>query len=244
MNVCCLRHKGWPFLTLTYVSPKAISFVAAQIGVSAGCISRYGESRNTKFNHILEICESYGYRQETAWEELGIYVETLSSRLRDETAALKEIVTYAVANHIILPRITTLEKMVNDMMNRMDAAIFARISSSLSEEQKNRLGSVLTSEGNGLSELLYISFGSGSLTWLEQIGRFSVKSAELAEKNLLVQSGFHLVLEDGVLRPGFSLLESGYDVDVHIRLFVEIKAVAQSELLELCLLAVGLLLGC
>ena len=34
------------------------------------------------------------------------------------------------------------------------------------------------------------------------------------------------------------------DVDVHIRLFVEIKAVAQSELLEFCLLTVGLLLGC
>ena len=79
---------------------------------------------------------------------------------------------------------------------------------------------------------------------LEQIGGFSVKSAKLAEQNLLVQSGFHLVLEDGVLRPGFALLESGYDIDVHIRLFIEIKAVAQSELLELRFLAVGLLLGC
>lgn len=161
MNVCCLRHKGWPFLTLTYVSPKAISFVATQIGVSAGCISRYGESRNTKFNHILEICESYGYRQETAWDDLSKYVESLSSRLRDETAALKEIVAYAVANRIILPRITTLEKMVNDTMNRMDAAVFARISSSLSEEQKNRLDSVLTSEGNGLSELFRLKDVSG-----------------------------------------------------------------------------------
>ena len=80
------------------------------------------------------------------------------------------------------------------------------------------------------------------LDGLEKVGGLAVKSAELAKKNLLVQSGFHLVLEDGVLRPGFSFLESGYDVDVHIRLFVEIKAVAQSELLEFCLLTVGLLL--
>lgn len=161
MNVCCLRHKGWPFLTLTYVSPKAISYVASQISVSAGCITRYGDSKNTKFNHILEICETYGYRQETAWEELGKYVEQLSSRMRDETAALKEIVTYAVANRIILPRITTLEKMVNEAMNRMDAIVFNRISSTLTDEQKDGLDNILTSEDSGQSELFKLRDVSG-----------------------------------------------------------------------------------
>ena len=161
MNVCCLRHKGWPFLTLSYVSPKVISYVASQIGVSAGCISRYGDSKNTKFNHILEICETYGYRQETAWEDLGKYVEHLSSRMRDETAALKEIAAYAVANRIILPRITTLEKMVNDSMNRMDAIVFNRISSALTKEQKDGLDSILTSEENGQSELFRLKDVSG-----------------------------------------------------------------------------------
>lgn len=66
MTHCCLRHKGWPYPALDSVPLKVLNFVSAQIDVDPEVIQGYGRNKNTKSNHLLEICSNYGYRQEEA----------------------------------------------------------------------------------------------------------------------------------------------------------------------------------
>ena len=74
LNICTLRHKGWPYNALSFVAPKVIDYVAGQVRVPSACIEKYGENRNTRHNHILEICSVYGYRLDSSCPEINTFL--------------------------------------------------------------------------------------------------------------------------------------------------------------------------
>lgn len=144
MTLCCLRHKGWPYSAMASVAPKVISFVAGRIGVPATCISRYGENKSTRYNHLAEICTIYGYRQDNnALPETKKFIEDCSKRINDLVAIIKEVITFSIQHRIIPPRITSIERMVRDAVNGEEERVFDMISGLLSSEQKSKLDNLM-----------------------------------------------------------------------------------------------------
>lgn len=136
MTLCCIRHKGWPYSVLESVPEKVISFVAGQVGVKDLTGFEYGRNKNTKANHLSEICSCYGYRQEEAWNDLNLFVKGISNRLNDIVSITKEVIGYSVLHKIIPPKVNTIARWAHDAVSEEEERIFASVSTSLSKDQK------------------------------------------------------------------------------------------------------------
>lgn len=161
MTLCCLRHKGWPYSAKASVAPKVISFVAGQIGAPATCISRYGENKSTRYNHLAEICTIYGYRQDSAWPEIEAFIYECAKKMNDLMSIIKEAVRFAIMNKIIPQRITTLERTVRDAVNKEEERVFKMIYGLLSEKQKEQLDNLMELGDSNTSGLFDIKEVSG-----------------------------------------------------------------------------------
>lgn len=161
MTLCCLRHKGWPYSAMASVAPKVISFVAGQIGAPATCISRYGENKSTRYNHLAEICTIYGYRQDSAWPEIEAFIYECAKKMNDLMSIIKEAVRFAIMNKIIPQRITTLERTVRDAVNKEEERVFKMIYGLLSEKQKEQLDNLMELGDSNTSGLFDIKEVSG-----------------------------------------------------------------------------------
>ena len=161
MTLCCLRHKGWPYSAMASVAPKVISFVAGQIGAPATCISRYGENKSTRYNHLTEICTIYGYRQDSAWPEIEAFIYECAKKMNDLMSIIKEAVRFAIMNKIIPQRITTLERTVRDAVNKEEERVFKMIYALLSERQKEQLDNLMELGDSNTSGLFDIKEVSG-----------------------------------------------------------------------------------
>ena len=161
MTLCCLRHKGWPYSAMASVAPKVISFVAGQIGAPATCISRYGENKSTRYNHLTEICTIYGYRQDSAWPEIEAFIYECAKKMNDLMSIIKEAIRFATINKIIPQRITTLERTVRDAVNKEEERVFKMIYALLSERQKEQLDNLMELGDSNTSGLFDIKEVSG-----------------------------------------------------------------------------------
>lgn len=160
MTICCLRHKGWPYNAMTSIPPKVISYVAGQVKVPATCISKYGENKSTRYNHLAEICTIYGYRQDSAWPEIEAFIYECAKKMNDLMSIIREAVRYSIAHKIIPPRITGLERIVRDAVNKEEERVFKMICKLLSEEQRKQLDNLMKiGEGrtSGLFEIKEVS---------------------------------------------------------------------------------------
>ena len=161
MTICCLRHKGWPYNAMTSIPPKVISYVAGQVKVPATCISKYGENKSTRYNHLAEICTIYGYRQDSAWPEIEAFIYECAKKMNDLMSIIREAVRYSIAHKIIPPRITGLERIVRDAVNKEEERVFKMICKLLSEEQRKQLDSLMELGENNTSGLFDIKEVSG-----------------------------------------------------------------------------------
>lgn len=161
MTICCLRHKGWPYSAIASISPKVISFVAGQVKVPATCISKYGENKSTRYNHLAEICTIYGYRQDSAWPEIEAFIYECAKKMNDLMSIIREAVRFSIAHKIIPPRITSLERIVRDAVNKEEDRVFKMICKLLTEEQRKKLDNLMELGENNTSGLFDIKDVSG-----------------------------------------------------------------------------------
>ena len=161
MTLCCLRHKGWPYPVLDSVPLKVLNFVSAQIDVDPVVIQGYGRNKNTKSNHLLEICSYYGYRQEDAWGEVTDFIRCCSHRLNDLVAITKETVQFSKEHRIIPPKLSTIARMAHDAIGEEEERVFSSVSGSLSSEQKEKLDQLLELSDGNTSSLFEMKDVSG-----------------------------------------------------------------------------------
>ena len=161
MTICCLRHKGWPYLTMESVPDKVIRYVAEQISVDPSAITGYGDKRTSKSFHLMEICSYYGYRQEEAWPELTDFIHTCAFRLNDLMPILREVIRFSISRKIIPPKISTLARMAHDAVGKEEDRVFSSISGNLSTIQKEKLDNLLERSGGNTSNLFDMKEVSG-----------------------------------------------------------------------------------
>lgn len=162
VQLCVLRYPGWSLADLEPIPKYVLQYIARQINVDPNSFDLYAQRVPTKYEHLEEIRQVYGYKS------FSVSEYRKSSRLLLQRALQNENIMYLLTTlreelhkqKIILPGITTMERLVWETRKRAEEKVFNTLTSFLSEWQKQKLNELIT---------LSIKNKRTPLAWLREI---------------------------------------------------------------------------
>jgi len=140
-----LRHTGKTFNSFDKIPEIIVTYVSMKLEIDEAIFPMYYDRENTILEHLDEIRKYYGYIN---FEDKHIaiiekLVSTLILKSENPVYLIRQSMLVLKRDKIIIPRITTLEKMVGKSIIKNDERIFHQISCSLSDKQKKQIVSSL-----------------------------------------------------------------------------------------------------
>ncbi|MBH0159156.1 Tn3 family transposase, partial [Fictibacillus sp. 5RED26] len=148
IQLAVLRYPGWPYSHIKNIPDSVIHYIAKQINANPSSLCLYPQRENTLWDHLKEIRNEYGFVPFTLKEYRMAfkYLYQLALENGDAIHLLNECVDYLRKNRIILPAVTTLERMAWEARARAEKIIFNTVSQSLTIEQKENLEELINSQ--------------------------------------------------------------------------------------------------
>ncbi|HBM5426303.1 TPA: Tn3 family transposase, partial [Enterococcus faecium] len=148
VQLAVLRYPGWPYTHIKSIPDSVIQYISKQIGVSPSSLDHYPQRENTLWDHLKEIRSEYDFVTFTLSEYRMTfkYLHQLALENGDAIHLLHECIDFLRKNKIILPAITTLERMVWEARAMAEKKLFNTVSKSLTNEQKEKLEGIITSQ--------------------------------------------------------------------------------------------------
>ena len=145
VQLCLLRHPGWSTNIIEEVPTSVLSYIATQVGVNQRDIQYYSQREKTRREHLIEIKHTYGYVDFSEEHYHEIYSFLMPYALEnDNSMRLIQIVIRELKNQkIVLPGITSLEKLVSKVIQEAEQTILITINQSLSSIQKQQLEALI-----------------------------------------------------------------------------------------------------
>lgn len=170
VQLAMLRNPGWPFSMINNIPRSVLNYISEQIDVKPEELELYARRENTRLEHLKEIRFIYGFRYFSKQDSFHL-IETLILAAMENNnviSLIKLAINEIKKQKIILPGITTIEKIVSEAISKADEKIFKSINDSITSEQKYKLDMILTSNFESRKT---------KLGWLkEDIGYSSPKS--------------------------------------------------------------------
>ncbi|MET0192752.1 MAG: Tn3 family transposase [Hyphomicrobiaceae bacterium] len=138
--------------------PAVITAMARQLGESsAPCLDAYRDGRQ-RWRHALAIREHYGFRNleedTAAGFRLTRWLYVLCWTGDDRPGLLFDrATTWLLAHKVLLPGITTLERLISRVRYRATLRLWHRLTYALSDEQRQKLVALVTSDDATLDTL-------------------------------------------------------------------------------------------
>ncbi len=138
----------------TAVPPGVVAHLTAQLDITdPSCLARYREGE-TRWDHTAEIRRRYGYREFVDQPGHLRFVRWLYARAwtgaERPSALFDQAVARLVANKVLLPGVTVLERLVAQVRDRAAARLWRRLAALLSPDQRAALERlVLTGADDG-----------------------------------------------------------------------------------------------
>ncbi|MCK6208483.1 Tn3 family transposase [Bacillus infantis] len=148
VQLAVLRYPGWPYTHIKSIPDSVIQYISKQIGASPSSLGHYPQRENTLWDHLKEIRSEYDFVTFTLSEYRMTfkYLHQLALENGDPIHLLHECIDFLRKNKIILPAITTLERMVWEARAMAEKKLFNTVSKSLTNEQKEKLEEIITSQ--------------------------------------------------------------------------------------------------
>ncbi|PHF89949.1 Tn3 family transposase [Bacillus wiedmannii] len=148
VQLAILRYPGWPYTHIKSIPDSVIHYISKQIGSTPSSLSLYPQRENTLWDHLKEIRNEYDFVTFTLKEYRMTfkYLHQLALENGDAIHLLHECIDFLRKNKIILPAITTLERMVWEARAMAEKKLFNTVSQSLSNTQKEKLEEIITSQ--------------------------------------------------------------------------------------------------
>ncbi|WP_010268023.1 Tn3 family transposase, partial [Paenibacillus senegalensis] len=159
VQLALVSYPGWPLSHYEQIPPSTMAYIAQQIHVSADIFNQYARREPTRREHLEEIRRKFGFTNFTASHHKRL-VNLLYDKAweHDNPAELMEqAIGWLRENKIILPAISTLERIVWEAMHSVENEIYSILEGSLTEEQKLQLDAML--EGKSSRTLAWIRDG-------------------------------------------------------------------------------------
>jgi TnpA family transposase len=156
VQLCLLRYPGWSLVNVNEVPFSVLSYIAAQISVNIDRYQDYAQREKTRREHLQEIRQTYGFT---------VFCEADSKRLQTflipyalENDNILRLIKLAIEElrrqKIILPGITTIEKIVSKVNQDAEQIILKTINGSLTVKQKQQLDKLIESSNELLTTTL------------------------------------------------------------------------------------------
>ncbi|MBG9550008.1 Tn3 family transposase [Cytobacillus firmus] len=148
VQLAVLRYPGWPYTHIKSIPDSVIQYISKQISASRSSLSYYPQRENTLWDHLKEIRSEYDFVTFTLSEYRMTFkrLHQLALENGDAIHLLHECIDFLRKNKIILPAITTLERMVWEARAMAEKKLFNTVSQSLTNEQKEKLEEIITSQ--------------------------------------------------------------------------------------------------
>ncbi|WP_324657975.1 Tn3 family transposase [Bacillus altitudinis] len=146
VQLAVLRYPGWSYTHIKSIPDSVLQYISKQIGASPSSISHYPQRENTLWDHLKEIRSEYDFVTFTLREYRMTFkhLHQLALENGDAIHLLHECIDFLRKNKIILPAITTLERLVWEARAMAEKKLFSAVSLSLTNEQKEKLEEIIT----------------------------------------------------------------------------------------------------
>jgi len=161
LQLTTVRFIGTFYSDLTIIPHKIIERIATQVNVDdiQNCLERYQQSEQ-KWRHTSEIRARYGFKEfheKGVRFKLGRWLYALFWTGSDRPGLLfEQTVSWLISNKIILPGITTIERFIAEIRSRMDKRLWRSLIKNLSDDQAEKLNSLLVVADSHRQSLLDI----------------------------------------------------------------------------------------
>ncbi len=154
VQLTALRYLGFAPDDLTTAPPRAVAYLALQLGVPAGppdALARYGEREHTRADHLREIRAHLGFREARPEDLAGLAAWLLERALEHD----RPVVLFHLAcdwlrrERIVRPGVTRVERVVAAARERARAATARRLAPLLTPGVRDALDTLLLPDEAG-----------------------------------------------------------------------------------------------
>lgn len=147
VQICCLRNPGWSLGNTCNIPDVVLNYIAEQLQVSPKEFEQYAQRENTRLEHLQELRDKYGYKNFTNMDSKYLFECLIPYAMEsDNMVRLIRIAIEEMKNQmVILPGITTIEKIVNEVLQRADDIVINLINEYLTDAQKHQLDELIDS---------------------------------------------------------------------------------------------------
>lgn len=145
VQLCVLRNPGWSLSDVEPIPDYVIQYIARQIDANPDSFSLYAQREPTKHEHMEEIRQVYGYQNFSAskYRELAQFLLKHALQNGNAMYLLRRAQEELRNRKIILPGMTTIERLVWETRRRAEEKIFKSLTSALSAWQKQKLDKLI-----------------------------------------------------------------------------------------------------
>lgn len=145
LQLCAFRYPG-RLLRPGEVIPEAIlRFIAAQLGLQAGDLLPYATRENTRYEHLRTLRKIYGYRMFTgkSAKKMRCWLEQNAEAAHASEGLVRGFIEECRRRQIVLPSLSTIERLCADALVAAERRIGARIHARLDCRMRATLNALL-----------------------------------------------------------------------------------------------------
>jgi len=146
LQLCALRHPGRLLLPGEVIPQEVAQFLAAQLGLGPDDLADYAVREETRHEHLATLRTVYGYKAFSGWaaRDLRAWLEAAAEDARSNEDIARRFVEECRRTLVILPAITTIERLCADALVAAERRIELRIADRLDGAARDRLEALLT----------------------------------------------------------------------------------------------------
>lgn len=138
------------------IPEKVLAYIAEQLQVSPKEFEQYAQRENTRLEHLQEIREEYDYRNFTDTDSKYLSECLMPYAMENDNVGrlIRISIEELKKQMVILPGITTIERIVNEILQIADDTVISLINESLTDTQKLRLDELIESPNETMKTTL------------------------------------------------------------------------------------------
>lgn len=146
LQLCVLRFPGWTLSDVHHIPDSVLEYIAKQLGINSKEIHLYADREQTKYEHLDEIRQEYGFKNFTSFDYRKVSLALLHHAMENGNATylIQKAIDELRQQKIILPTMTMIERIAWETRLRAENKIFKMLISSLSTGQIEKLDHLLS----------------------------------------------------------------------------------------------------
>ena len=146
LQLCALRYPGRVLHPGELIPSEVVAFIAVQLGIAVESLLPYAARSQTRHEHMAALRSTYGYRTFTgcAARDLKAWLDEQAEEAGSNEALARRLVEECRRRQVILPAVSTLERLCADAAVAADRRIEERIAGRLDPAMRTTLDGLLT----------------------------------------------------------------------------------------------------